>query len=393
MSGRRRRFRPWRCLAERARIARELHDVVAHHISIIAVQAETARLSTRGLPDRRRASGFAAIAGTARAALDRDAPAARRAAQATDADRPELAPQPGLGQLDDLLVERAGRRGRRHASTVSGRVPARRRASSCRPTGSCRRRSPTCAGTRPGAAVAWCCATAHDALRVGVTRRRARAAREPRPAGHGLARDAGAGGRRSAARWTPAPRPAAGSPSPPSSADRGADSVSRSGWSSPTTSVVRAGFAGAARRPSRTSTVVGEAADGRRRCGCAAATAARRRADGRAHARHGRHRGDPPASLAGRPDRRRGCSCSPRSTSTSTSTTRSRAGASGFLLKDATAERPGRRGAGRRRRRRAARADRDPPADRRVRPPAPDAAPPAPDAGRADRRGSARCCG
>ena len=35
---------------ERARIARELHDVVAHHISMIAVQAETARLTTPGLP-------------------------------------------------------------------------------------------------------------------------------------------------------------------------------------------------------------------------------------------------------------------------------------------------------------------------------------------------------
>ena len=35
---------------ERARIARELHDVVAHHISMIAVQAETARLTTPGMP-------------------------------------------------------------------------------------------------------------------------------------------------------------------------------------------------------------------------------------------------------------------------------------------------------------------------------------------------------
>src|SRR6266700_7625599 len=31
---------------ERARVSRELHDVVAHHISMIAVQAETARLTT-----------------------------------------------------------------------------------------------------------------------------------------------------------------------------------------------------------------------------------------------------------------------------------------------------------------------------------------------------------
>ena len=65
---------------ERARIARELHDVVAHHISMIAVQAETARLTTPGAAggrrpavrrDRRHRPGRA----------DRDAPPARRAAR------------------------------------------------------------------------------------------------------------------------------------------------------------------------------------------------------------------------------------------------------------------------------------------------------------------------
>ena len=49
---------------ERARIARELHDVVAHHISMIAVQAETGRLTTPGLPDAG-AQRFAAIGDTA----------------------------------------------------------------------------------------------------------------------------------------------------------------------------------------------------------------------------------------------------------------------------------------------------------------------------------------
>ena len=53
---------------ERARIARELHDVVAHHISMIAVQAETARLTTPGLPATG-AQRFAAIGDTARAGL------------------------------------------------------------------------------------------------------------------------------------------------------------------------------------------------------------------------------------------------------------------------------------------------------------------------------------
>jgi len=53
---------------ERARIARELHDVVAHHISMIAVQAETARLTTPGLPSAG-AERFAGIGDTARAGL------------------------------------------------------------------------------------------------------------------------------------------------------------------------------------------------------------------------------------------------------------------------------------------------------------------------------------
>ena len=37
-------------MGERARIARDLHDIVAHHVSAIAVEAETARLTTKRLP-------------------------------------------------------------------------------------------------------------------------------------------------------------------------------------------------------------------------------------------------------------------------------------------------------------------------------------------------------
>ena len=54
---------------ERARIARELHDVVAHHISMISVQAETARLTTPGMPPEGSQATLRAIGETARDAL------------------------------------------------------------------------------------------------------------------------------------------------------------------------------------------------------------------------------------------------------------------------------------------------------------------------------------
>lgn len=87
---------------ERARIARELHDVVAHHISMVTVQAETARLTTPGMPAAG-AQRLSAIADTARAALTemrRLLGVLRDDSQTETADR---LPQPGLGDLNDLL--------------------------------------------------------------------------------------------------------------------------------------------------------------------------------------------------------------------------------------------------------------------------------------------------
>jgi signal transduction histidine kinase len=87
---------------ERARIARELHDVVAHHISMIAVQAETARLTTPGLPATG-AQRLTEIGDTARAGLTemrRLLGVLREDADATVADRH---PQPGLPQLTELI--------------------------------------------------------------------------------------------------------------------------------------------------------------------------------------------------------------------------------------------------------------------------------------------------
>jgi signal transduction histidine kinase len=89
---------------ERARIARELHDVVAHHISMIAVQAETARLTTPGMPTAG-AQRLSEIGDTARAGLTemrRLLGVLREDAQAEVADRH---PQPGLEHLAGLVDE------------------------------------------------------------------------------------------------------------------------------------------------------------------------------------------------------------------------------------------------------------------------------------------------
>ncbi|WP_435863279.1 sensor histidine kinase [Streptomyces prunicolor] len=105
---------------ERARIARELHDVVAHHISMIAVQAETARLTTPGLPAEG-ATRLLAIGDTARTALTE----MRRllGVLREDADTGvQRRPQPGLGQLIDLVDESRDAAGSRTRLIVSGPI-------------------------------------------------------------------------------------------------------------------------------------------------------------------------------------------------------------------------------------------------------------------------------
>lgn len=91
---------------ERARIARELHDVVAHHISMIAVQAETARLTTPGLPPDG-AKRLLAIGDTARTALTemRRLLGVLREDVGPPVAAPVRAPQPGLEQLNALVDE------------------------------------------------------------------------------------------------------------------------------------------------------------------------------------------------------------------------------------------------------------------------------------------------
>jgi signal transduction histidine kinase len=88
-------------LEERARIARELHDVVAHHVSMIAVQAETARLTTPDLTEEGK-ERFKAIGDTARDSLIE----LRRLLGMLREGAPggaERAPQPGLDDLEALV--------------------------------------------------------------------------------------------------------------------------------------------------------------------------------------------------------------------------------------------------------------------------------------------------
>ncbi|GAB7047128.1 sensor histidine kinase [Catenuloplanes indicus] len=88
-------------LEERARIAREMHDVVAHHMSMIAVRAETAPYRLAGLPGPA-SDEFAAIAGAARETLA-DMRRLLGVLRTNREDDPQLAPQPTLAGLPALI--------------------------------------------------------------------------------------------------------------------------------------------------------------------------------------------------------------------------------------------------------------------------------------------------
>ncbi|MBO0515032.1 sensor histidine kinase [Streptomyces beijiangensis] len=105
---------------ERARIAREMHDILSHAVSIMIVQAEAGPVAVRAAPARAEAA-FEAISDTGREAMTQlrrmlgvlredgeDGPAAAR-----------RTPQPALTELPDLL-ERVGRSGPRISYETTG---------------------------------------------------------------------------------------------------------------------------------------------------------------------------------------------------------------------------------------------------------------------------------
>jgi signal transduction histidine kinase len=85
-------------LEERQRIARELHDVVAHHMSVIAIQAEAAPYKTAD-PPKELVESFTEIRASALSGLGE----LRRVLGVLRSERPDIAPQPGLDDLAGLL--------------------------------------------------------------------------------------------------------------------------------------------------------------------------------------------------------------------------------------------------------------------------------------------------
>jgi signal transduction histidine kinase len=115
---------------ERLEISRELHDVVAHTLSVIAVQAGVASYVIGERPEEA-ARALTSIEQTSRSALNemrallgvlRDAETGARNEAGPGARDAALVPAPGLANLDSL-VARAGEAGVRVDLTVCGERP------------------------------------------------------------------------------------------------------------------------------------------------------------------------------------------------------------------------------------------------------------------------------
>ncbi|MFG1923798.1 sensor histidine kinase [Cryptosporangium sp. NPDC048952] len=93
-------------LEERGRIARELHDVVAHHMTMIAIQSEAAPLKVPDLPPAA-VEIFAQLNKAAREALSETRTVV--GLLRSEEEAAERSPAPGLELLDDLVTHaRAG---------------------------------------------------------------------------------------------------------------------------------------------------------------------------------------------------------------------------------------------------------------------------------------------
>ncbi|WP_329021791.1 sensor histidine kinase [Streptomyces sp. NBC_00690] len=95
--------------AERARIARELHDVVAHNVSVMVVQADGAAYVLDAAPDQAK-QALETISTTGRQALAEMRRLLGVLRTGDDPESGEYVPQPDVQQIEDLVeqVRRAG---------------------------------------------------------------------------------------------------------------------------------------------------------------------------------------------------------------------------------------------------------------------------------------------
>ena len=109
---------------QRGQIARELHDVVAHHVSVMTVQAAGALRMLDRDPGRSR-EALAAIEANGRSALAemRRIVGVLRGPTGDGADASKRSPQPGLGELPEL-IDQLGSAGLKVTVTVAGQERA-----------------------------------------------------------------------------------------------------------------------------------------------------------------------------------------------------------------------------------------------------------------------------
>jgi signal transduction histidine kinase len=103
---------------ERSRIARELHDVIGHEVTVIALQADAAAAALAKAPER----ATAPVEAIRRSATEALAEMRRVVGMLRAAEEEDLHPQPGLEDVADL-VEQSRAAGARVAFTL--RPPAR----------------------------------------------------------------------------------------------------------------------------------------------------------------------------------------------------------------------------------------------------------------------------
>ena len=121
--------------SERGRIARELHDIVAHSVSVMVIQAQAGQRLISDTPQA--LAAFRAIDASGREALVE----LRRllAILRTADDQLTVGPQPGLGSLDSL-IEQVREAGLPVAVRTEGQQVPLPPGSTCPPIASSRRR-------------------------------------------------------------------------------------------------------------------------------------------------------------------------------------------------------------------------------------------------------------